>query len=230
MRPMNHKVFLFIMAKDPAFLFYSSDFLNGIADLTMEERGQYITLLCLQHQKGELTDKTIRLSLGLVSVDVISKFTKLKNGNFVNDRLIIEMERRKLFTESRKNNGKKGGRPKKPLGYPKNNLMEDENENENKDIIIDKNKKNNFSKNLFNDPQWNEDICRMNKINSDILLKYLNIFDLKLKSELETKINKQEYAIHFSRWLKIELKNEKKDQLNGKEKLTGAQAFLKQFE
>jgi hypothetical protein len=64
------------MAKDPAFLFYSSDFLNGVADLTMEERGQFITLLCLQHQKGTLTDKTIRLSLGSVSVDVLSKFSK----------------------------------------------------------------------------------------------------------------------------------------------------------
>jgi len=51
------------MAKDPAFLFYSSDFLSGITDLTMEERGQYITLLCLQHQKGSLSEKTIRLSV-----------------------------------------------------------------------------------------------------------------------------------------------------------------------
>ena len=42
------------MERDPAFLFYSSDFLSGIADLNMEERGQYITLLCVQHQKGRL--------------------------------------------------------------------------------------------------------------------------------------------------------------------------------
>jgi len=127
------------MAKDPAFLFYSSDFLNGVSDLTFEERGQFITMMCLQHQKGELTEKTIRLSIGSVSVDVISKFTKLKNGNFVNIRLNEEIEKRKLFTESRINNGKKGGRPKKPLGYPKNNLMEDENENENESIIDNKN-------------------------------------------------------------------------------------------
>lgn len=117
--------------KDPAFLFYSSDFLNGISDLTMEERGQYITLLCLQHQKDELTEKTIRLSVGSVSVDVISKFIRLDNGNLVNERLRNEIEKRKIFTESRRNNGIKGGRPKKPLGKPTDNLMEDENENEN---------------------------------------------------------------------------------------------------
>jgi hypothetical protein len=131
------------MAKDPAFLFYSSDFLNGVADLTMEERGQFITLLCLQHQKGTLTDETIRLCLGSVSVDVLSKFTKDKDGNFYNERLMDEIEKRIQFTESRRNNGSKGGRPKnntKPLGLPKHNLMEDVNENENEDININKTK------------------------------------------------------------------------------------------
>jgi len=131
------------MAKDPAFLFYSSDFLNGVADLTMDERGQFITLLCLQHQKGILTDKTIRLSLGSVSVDVLSKFSKDKDGNFFNERLQEEIEKRIQFTESRRNNGSKGGRPKnniKPIGLAKDNLMEDVNENENEDININKNR------------------------------------------------------------------------------------------
>ena len=109
----------------------------------MEERGQFITLLCLQHQKGILTDKTIRLSLGLVSVDVLSKFSKDKDGNFFNERLQEEIEKRIQFTESRRNNGSKGGRPKnntKPIGLAKHNLMEDVNENENEDIIINKNR------------------------------------------------------------------------------------------
>ena len=131
------------MAKDPAFLFYSSDFLNGVADLTMEERGQFITLLCLQHQKGTLTDKTIRLCLGSVSVDVLSKFTKDKQGNFYNERLSEEIEKRIQFTESRRNNGSKGGRPKnntKPIGLAKHNHMEDVNENENEDINNNKSK------------------------------------------------------------------------------------------
>jgi hypothetical protein len=131
------------MAKDPAFLFYSSDFLNGVSDLTMEERGQFITLLCLQHQKGTLTDKTIRLCLGSVSVDVLSKFTKDKQGNYFNERLNEEIEKRIQFTESRRNNGSKGGRPKnntKPLGLAKHNLMEDVNENENEDDNINKSK------------------------------------------------------------------------------------------
>ncbi len=40
------------MAKDPAFLFYSSDFYMGTVGMTDAQVGQYIRLMCLQHQKG----------------------------------------------------------------------------------------------------------------------------------------------------------------------------------
>ncbi len=131
------------MAKDPAFLFYSSDFLTGVIDMTMEERGQYITLMCLQHQKGRLSERTIRFCVGSVSDTVMSKFRRDENGLYFNDRLESEIEQRAAFTKSRRENGRKGGRPKgeKPLGFaddnqnetyikPTQNLMEDENENE----------------------------------------------------------------------------------------------------
>jgi uncharacterized phage protein (TIGR02220 family) len=125
------------MAKDPAFLFYSSDFLTGVSNLTMEERGQYITLLCLQHQTGHLSEKTIRLTIGSVSVDVMSKFSKDTNGLFFNQRLDEESEKRKIFINSRIENGRRGGRPKndeplgKPLALASANLPEDENEDVN---------------------------------------------------------------------------------------------------
>ena len=133
--------------KDPAFLFYSSDFLSGVTDLTMEERGQYITLICLQHQKGHLPEKTIRLSVGSVSVDVLKKFKQDNVGNYFNERLETEILKRAEFVDSRRNNGQKGGRPKanakpsgypngypsaKPLGLAKNNLPENENRNVNR--------------------------------------------------------------------------------------------------
>jgi hypothetical protein len=133
--------------KDPAFLFYSSDFLTGVTDLTMEERGQFITMLCIQHQKGHLSEKTIRLSVGLVSVDVRNKFALDKDGNLFNEVLDKHIENRKNFIESRRNNGIKGGRPKKEgkaLGLPSANLPENENENENVNVNVIKNKKKIF--------------------------------------------------------------------------------------
>lgn len=130
--------------KDPAFLLYSSDFLVGCSDLTMEERGQYITLLCLQHQKGHLTQKTICLSLGSVSDSVLSHFSVDEIGSYYNKRLDFEIEKREKYSESRRENGKKGGRPKKtaekpyakpydkPYAKAYENHTENENENENK--------------------------------------------------------------------------------------------------
>jgi len=109
-------------------------------DLDMEERGQYITLLCAQHQKGPLSEKTIRLLVGSISVSVLEKFQKNDEGLFFNARLSIEIENRIAFTQSRKLNGSKGGRPKKetyekPNGYALAKASENLPENENENII-----------------------------------------------------------------------------------------------
>lgn len=120
---------------DPAVLFYTSDFLTGVIDMTMEERGQYITLLSYQHQKGHISTETIRLLVGNVSDKVLQHFKIDKDGLYFNGRMDKEKEARRKFTESRRQNGKKGGRPKKPSGYsygkPNENHMGNENEDEN---------------------------------------------------------------------------------------------------
>ena len=95
------------MAKDPAFLFYPKDFLTGITDLTMEERGQYITLLCLQHQKGAISEKLIQLTFnGNISNDVLNKFIKSDEGYF-NERLKLEKEKRAKHSKRQSENAKK---------------------------------------------------------------------------------------------------------------------------
>jgi len=228
------------MASDPAFLFYSSDFLNGVSDLTMEERGQYITLLCIQHQKGELSDKTIRLCLGSVSVDVLSKFKKNEAGNFFNERLMLEIEKRKSFTESRRNNGTKGGRPKKLtdeiktdrlfVGLPKVNLMENENEDVNeieiKDVIIESSVKKNeklFKENSFiqfwdlYDKKTALKDCEKKflKLPKEVIEKILEVVPLYVKSTPE-----KEFRKHPATWLNNECWNDEiiKRNQNGESK------------
>ena len=130
--------------KDPAIVFYTSDFMVGVSNLTMEERGQYITLLCLQHQLGHLSEKTIKLNIPNVSDDVLSKFIKDDEGNYYNVRLQYEIEKRSKFIEHQRENGKKGGRPKKeenpnktqikPKSKAKQKPLEDENDNDNENI------------------------------------------------------------------------------------------------
>ena len=50
----------------PAFQFYADDFLAGTMTMTNEERGAYISLLCLQWSKGFVTELDIqRICLGM---------------------------------------------------------------------------------------------------------------------------------------------------------------------
>jgi DnaD/phage-associated family protein len=93
--------------KDPAFLFYSSDFLSGTMLMTDEEIGQYIKLLCLQHQKGHLKEKDMLNICKTYNEDIFSKFTKDADGNYYNERLEYEANKRKAYSESRRNNRKK---------------------------------------------------------------------------------------------------------------------------
>ena len=99
------------MSKDPAILFYTGDFLAQSTSLTMEERGQYITLLCLQHQKGHLDQKTLSIQFreSGISNDVLKFYVVDENDRIYSEWLEEIIIKRKNFTESRRKNrqGKK---------------------------------------------------------------------------------------------------------------------------
>jgi len=81
------------MAKDPAFLFYPSDFLTGTMFMNNEQIGIYIRLLCSQHQHGGIIDKISFNSLAGENQLLKSKFIESETG-FYNERLTIEMDKR----------------------------------------------------------------------------------------------------------------------------------------
>ena len=93
------------MSKDPAVLFYTSDFLSGTFTMSNEQVGKYIRLLCLQHQKGKLTEKDMLSICKAYDDEIWCKFTK-EDGLFYNERMYNETVRRQKFSESRRNNAK----------------------------------------------------------------------------------------------------------------------------
>ena len=120
------------MSKDPAFLFYSSDFLTGTLLMSMEQKGKFITLLCIQHQKGHLSEKDMLHICGSYDEDVFTKFQKDEQGKFYNIRLEEEVDKRKAYSESRRNNRKK----KEDVNNTSLSYVQHmENENENEDLI-----------------------------------------------------------------------------------------------
>ena len=125
------------MSKDPAVLFYTSDFLSGTFTMTDEQVGKYIRLLCLQHQKGKLTEKDMLSICKAYDNEIWEKFDQV-DGFFINDRMYNEAIRRSKFTESRRNNAKSVKTDNISEAYAKHmpKHMETETITINKDIFI----------------------------------------------------------------------------------------------
>lgn len=178
------------MAKDPAFLFYSQDFFLGTSTMSYEDRGKYITILCVMHQQGRLSEESIRLLVGSVSVSLKSKFKTDENGLWFNERLEEEVEKRRMFVNSRKINGSKGGRPKneKPSAKPSGLPLAEASEN----LIEIENKDENFNDN-YNEIEsileiWNNFAEQYN------LAKIIKLSD-KRKSNVKNRISEKEFDL-----------------------------------
>ncbi len=143
------------MAKDPAVLFYTSDFLTGTITMTDEQIGKYIKLLCYQHQKGILTERDMMVICKTYDEDIWSKFIKTDEG-YYNQRMKDEADKRKNYSESRRQNKLKANKSKDILNISSSYVehMENENENINEDINDNINKKDKVKK--FNKPELHE--------------------------------------------------------------------------
>jgi hypothetical protein len=107
------------MAKDPAVLLWTKDFLVGTMTMSYEQKGKYITLLCLQHQNQYLTDTDMKSILNEEDIQVAEKFIK-QDGKWFNIKMKEESERRKAYTENRLKNFSK----KKDMKVDMNSHME----------------------------------------------------------------------------------------------------------
>nr|DAN11983.1 MAG TPA: DNA polymerase [Caudoviricetes sp.] len=173
--------------KDPAFLFYSSDFLSGTMLMTDEEIGQYIKLLCLQHQKGHLKEKDMLNICKTYNEDIFSKFKKDEEGNYYNERLEYEANKRKAYSESRRNNRKKKETYEKDMKNICNSYeqhMGNANANENRNRNINKNNSK-VNDSCVNDLQviidfYNENIGLITPYGLEILSSYAEEMDQEL--------------------------------------------------
>jgi hypothetical protein len=71
-----------------------------------DQVGKFIRLLCLQHQKGDLSEKDMLFICKTYDEDIYCKFDNI-DGKFRNQRLFEEVEKRRSYSESRRNNRKK---------------------------------------------------------------------------------------------------------------------------
>ena len=225
------------MSKDPAFLFYSSDFLTGTFTMSNEQVGKYIRLLCLQHQKIELTEKDMLNICKTYDEDIYSKFECI-DGLYYNKRLRDESIKRKEYSESRKKNRKKKDMSNICQTYDSH--MENENENVNENINKDKIvlKKFNFSDLNGLPIQYIQSTKEQLKIQKQLQLDEKTIssmweaFKLNYLNGIETYKNEDEVYKHFINWIKKQnFNNEQQSNTNSKpnskagKKLTSDERF-----
>jgi len=183
--------------KDPAVLFYTSDFLSGTYTMSDEQTGKYIRLLCFQHQHGKLSQKDMLSICKAYDVEIWSKF-RSENNFFYNERMLIESEKRKKYSESRRKNA---NNDKKDKAYAKH--MGNVNENINVDInILEGGMGGDWEshrRQFLEDGSWQMSFCtkkNISKINLDEKLKEF-ISDIDLKQDYKPK---KELQSHFTNW------------------------------
>ena len=133
------------MSKDPAILFYTSDFLTGTQFFTDEQIGQYIKLLCQQHQLGHIPTEHMLNICKTHDSPVWCKFIKDEHGAWFNDRMDIEKEKRINYCASRRSNKMKEYEHKHMFKHMSKHMLQHmDNENENEDINAFKDTKEKF--------------------------------------------------------------------------------------
>lgn len=198
------------MAKDPAFLFYPGDWMGGTMTLSRHQKGCYLDLLIAQFNNGPLSLETIKIVLGQDQATwtvLSSKFKQDSQGNFSNERLATEIEKRKEYCKSKSH--PKAGRKKsydKSYDIHMNNHTENENEIKNENLIRDRvvGKGEEFLwatvvKNFFNDYSWKEKFCRDKSLEMKHLEKKMQEFisDIELKEDFK---ELKELKSHFTNW------------------------------
>lgn len=108
--------------KSPAFQFYPKDFLmdGNVAGMSLQERGAYITLLCICWQEQSLPNDQGRLARMVgVPLPVFRRLWpalvpcfQITAGRLTHKRLEIERQKQDAFRRRQRENGAKGGRPK----------------------------------------------------------------------------------------------------------------------
>ncbi|MBO5312395.1 MAG: hypothetical protein J6B29_00370 [Clostridia bacterium] len=99
------------MAKDPAVLFYTSDFIADTLFLTNEQTGAFIILLCLQHTSGHLTKEKIDSVCKGHDEVIYQLMEEDENGLYYNERMEEAILNRQKYCDSRRKNyyGRIGG-------------------------------------------------------------------------------------------------------------------------
>jgi len=192
------------MAKDPAFLFYPGDWLGGTIGMTLEEKGAYIELLVTQFNRGHMTEDMIGRMIGQCWGQIKDKFMVDANGLYYNARLELEQEKRKEYSQSRRNNVLGINQYTKKTGHMTKHTegrMEDRDEDKNVLEEIGSEKVKIIANDVWADVGWRESICMGLSITMEELKKWLALFNSSISNEKIENFDKGKYKKMSRGWI-----------------------------
>jgi uncharacterized protein YdaU (DUF1376 family) len=203
------------MSKDPAFLFYPGDWLSGTQGMTFEEKGAYLELLVLQFNRGHMSGHMVGQVVGQIWDGIKEKFIQDEAGLWYNERLDKEKEKRKAYSNSRRNNLKGNNQYKKINGHV-NGHMTSHMENENHTIINNIKGVKIFEEKLAaefsNQFTQIENLARLTKTSTENVKSLIPEFVLILASKNRINEPFKEQWDYFVNWYKLEVKKQKKSE------------------
>lgn len=209
------------MAKDPAVLFYTQDFLMGSSLFTALQKGHYITLLCYQQQSltGSLSETQVKVLMGKdyqkqwPAIKV--KFAQDDNG-FYNERMRKEIDRRRQYSDKQKDRvGKRwnnhGNTTVDTTVIPinGNTFLETEIEIRNKEggagetnpEPIGSERVAEAANKAWGDQRWREAICQGHHLQQQDLQKWMAQFNASICNDCMPDFSESKYKKIFGGWL-----------------------------
>lgn len=93
------------MGKDPAFLFYSSDFLSQTILMEDADIGKYIKIICVLHQRSQLTEPELeKITNGIPSPAILEKLDYDDERGYYSTWLDDIVEKRRKHSEKQREN------------------------------------------------------------------------------------------------------------------------------
>lgn len=214
------------MGKDPSVSWYPGDYIGGTMGWTFEEKGAYVELLMAQFNRGHMDSHMVLHMLnqnnGLWE-RIKSKFVQDEDGLWYNERMDVEKEKRRKYTESRKRNLNSTAKSEKKSSHDMGSHMgaHMENEYNNNNINnINNNILNNVSgifkskedtkKYLLGAEEWHEALAKNTESDLGTLYNYLKKFIKDQESADALYRPLDELKKHFSYYYKKQLKQNKR--------------------